>query len=152
MITFPVLTAAPLTHNALFSGVSDSRLRQTQAEHERLLDIMTLPGAQDIINHPNSVLREIGMANLKKLAEAREKACPKYWDDEEPRPDNGEYPLSSSSWIGNVSYRPGVAIVHIGDREYYCPMDEVTLKEFLESPSLGRFFNKHIRGKYGKFK
>lgn len=145
MITFPVKTGLSLTHNALFTGASNSRLKQTPAEHKRLLDITTLPGAKAILANPNPAVRRIGLANLEKLAIAREKAFPKYWNDLRPRPDKGVFPLSSSSWIGNVSYNPGVATVRIGTKNYACPMSERQLKRFLESPSLGQYFNRYLK-------
>lgn len=145
MITFPVKTGQGLTHNALFTGPSDSRLKQTQSEHRKLLDITSLRGASAILANPNPVVRKVGIANLRKLAIAREKACPKYWNDTVPRLDKGVRPLSSSSWIGNVTYRPGSATIRIGTKNYTCPMSERQLKRFLESPSLGQYFNKYLR-------
>jgi hypothetical protein len=145
MITFPVRTGPGLTHNALFTGPSDSRLKQTPSEHKRLLDITTLPGAKTILANPNPTLRRIGIANLRKMASAREKAFPKYWNDIVPRPDKGVRPISSSSWIGAVSYRPGVASIRIGTKNFTCPMSERQLKMFLESPSLGQYFNRYLK-------
>lgn len=145
MITFPVRTGPGLTHNALFTGVSNARLRQTPAEHQRLLDYRSLPNASLILKNPNPVIRASGIASLKKLAIAREKAYPKYWNDTVPRLDKGIRPLSSSSWIGNVAYRPGIATITIGTRNHTCPMSERQLKRFLESPSLGQYFNNYIK-------
>lgn len=145
MITFPVKTGLALTHNALFTGPSDARLRQTLSEHKKLLDYRTIPGAAKILANPNPAIRRIGLANLRKLAIAREKAFPKYWNDLRPRPDKGVLPLSSSSWIGNVSYVPGIATIRIGTKNYTCPMSERQLKRFLESPSLGSYFNKYLK-------
>lgn len=145
MITFPVKTGPALTHNALFTGPSVARLRQTPSEHKQLLDYRTIPGAAKILANPNPAVRAMGIANLKKLAIAREKAYPKYWNDLRPRMDKGILPLSSSSWIGSVAYSPGIATVRIGTKNYVCPMSERQLKRFLESPSLGQYFNKYLK-------
>lgn len=145
MITFPVKTGLSLTHNALFTGPSVARLRQTPSEHKQLLDFRTVPSAAEILANPNPAVRSMGIAHLKKLAIAREKAFPKYWLDTKPRLDKGVLPLSSSSWIGNVSYSPGIATVRIGTKNYNCPMSERQLKRFLESPSLGSYFNKYLK-------
>lgn len=145
MITFPVRTGAALTRNALFTGQSDARLKQTPSEHRNLLDYKTIPGAMKILANPNPAIRASGIARLKQMAIAREKAYPKYWNDTVPRRDKGVRPLSSSSWIGNVTYRPGMASIRIGARKYDCPMSERQLKRFLESPSLGRYFNRFLR-------
>lgn len=147
MITFPVRTGLGLSNNALFTGVSDARLKQTPNEHAKLLDITTLPNARVILANPNPAIRASGIASLNKLAIAREKAYPKYWNDTVPRLDKGIRPLSSSSWIGNVSYRPGIATIRMGTRNCTRPMSERQLKRFLESPSLGRYFNRYLRYK-----
>lgn len=145
MITFPVKTGLSWTHNALFTGPSEARLKQTLAQHKSLLDITTLPGASKILANPNPAVRRLGLSYLRKLAIAREKAFPRYWNDIKPRLDKGVLPLSSSSWIGNVSYSPGFAYIRIGAKKYACPMSERQLKRFLESPSLGKYFNKYLK-------
>lgn len=147
MITFPVKTGAAFTHNALFTGTSDTRLRQTPMEHRQLLDIKSLPGYAAAMAIPNPAIRRVRLQQLRAQAIEREKRYSKYWNEKTPRRDSrtGIKPLSSSSWIGQVTYGNGVARVRIGNRNYSCPMTERTLKQFLESPSLGRFFNKHLR-------
>ncbi len=145
MITFPVRTGAAYTRNALFSGVSDTRLGQSPMEHRKLLDIRTLPEYRTVLSLPPQA-RQAALVRLRTLAELREKQYPKYWKDSRPRADRrGIRPLSSSSFLGDIDYGAGVARVRVGHGLHSYPMSQMRLKQFLESPSLGRFYNRYMR-------
>ena len=149
MITFPVRTGAAYTRNALFTGVSDTRLKQTESEHRQLLDIRTMPEYRTVLALPPQA-RPAAIARLRELAKLRERQYPKYWNDRRPRADRrGIRPLSSSSFLGDIGYQSGVATVRIGQRTYGYPMSQMRLKQFLESPSLGIFYNRYMSRRHG---
>lgn len=55
----------------------------------------------------------------------------------------------SSSWMGNIKYLPysNVAFVNIGNSEYYYGMTPAQLATWLNSRSLGSYFNNFIKMK-----
>lgn len=139
MITFDVLTAKNGTSNAAKSGNRLATERQTQVEHDDLLDIRTMPGYDAAMKLPR-IMRSPLLYALQKAAELRERRFPKYWDDQRPRRDISQ----SSSWVGNVQYDPDTqtALIDLGGKLYSYPgVTPEGLAKMLNSGSLGRFLN-----------
>ena len=55
----------------------------------------------------------------------------------------------SSSWVGNIKYLPysNVAFVRLGNGEYYYGMTPRQLSAWLNSRSLGSYYNNYIKMK-----
>lgn len=147
MIKFQVVTGPALSHNALLSGMPIARQKQTADQHRALLDIKTVPGYRKYLTlrRTNPALADIMKRGLVIQAIEREKKDPRYWD-------NDKFPRrpvkSSSSWIGTVNYDPNTRnmMVRIGNKFYTVPgQHSLQVKAFLESPSLGRYFNQHYK-------
>lgn len=147
MIKFRVLTGPALSSNALMSGDTRARRMQSEAVHDKLLDIRTIPGYKRYlaVRRINPIQASIMRTRLEEKTIAREKNDPRYWmNDKHPR----RPVTSSSSWIGTVDYDPYSKNmnVHIGNRTYTVPGQRpLQVKAFLESPSLGRYFNQHYK-------
>ena len=93
---FNILTGPGLSYNASKSGPNFARIRQTQSEHDDLLNVKTLP------NYYEMLMAGVPEEMLQAAAEIREQEYPKYWNDERPR-----RPIqSSSSWVRNLQYDP----------------------------------------------
>lgn len=137
---FNVLTSQGGTGNALKSGDRLATERQTQSEHDKLLDISSLPEYQAVISMPPGPQRDMAIKALNAEAQLMEKEYPKYWNDEYPR-----RPISqSSSWVGNVQYDPSSQVMNIqlGNKTYSYPnVSPEGAARFLNSDSLGRFLN-----------
>ena len=145
---FQVMTGSPsLANNATRGGDKNARYRQTQEEHDKLLDVRTLPSYQRILAMPPGPEKFIAIAALNAEADLREREYAKYWNDATPR-----RPISqSSSWIGNFDYDPYSQIlqVQMGDKWYTFPaFTPEHVGNWLNSESLGRYFNKNLRGKW----
>ena len=139
MITFNVLTSKSGTNNAAKSGNRLATERQTQVQHNDLLDIRTMPGYDAAMKLPR-LLRSPLLFALKKGAELRERQFPKYWDDRLPRREISQ----SSSWVGNVQYDPDTqtALIDLGGKLYTYPgVTPDGLARMLNSGSLGKFLN-----------
>lgn len=96
-----IVAARGLGNNALKSGDREALERQSQADHDALLDISTLPAYGEYLAAPAN-LKPILLAALEAQARAREADYVKWWEDKEPR-----VPVSqSSSWIGGANYDP----------------------------------------------
>ena len=135
-----------LAGNALKSGNREAAKRQTQQEHNDLLDITTLPEYQQFMALPPAA-KAIAMQQLKQKAEDRERLDPKYWDDANPRRAISQ----SSSWIGDFDYDPyaNYLLVRMGNKDYgFASMTPDTVAEWINSPSLGQYFNDYIKGNY----
>jgi hypothetical protein len=138
---FQVLTNPALTANAMKAGNRRAAERQTQLEHDALLDIRSLPGYNAILRLAPGPQRMLAEAALRAQADARERAEIKYWDDEHPR----GFLTQSSSWVGNVDYDPysQVMNVNLGGKTYTYPnVSPEGVAKFLNSESLGKFLNK----------
>lgn len=121
------------TRNVLLNrDNSEAAYRQDPAEHDALIHQYEKPGMT-----PNERL----LAAIKGLEE--EKQNPKYWNDEVPRLDLG----GSSSWIDQIEYVPslGMAIMETNGREYYYPMTPNEVGNWMNSDSLGSYYNKFIK-------
>lgn len=143
MIHFDVMTGAGLGDNAMLGGIREAAERQTQAEHEGLLDITTLPDYQKIMATQPEAL-PMFMPSLIAQAELREAEYPKYWDDSVPRREITQ----SSSFVGNMDYDPytNMVMAQIGRKVYpYVGMDPVRMAEWLNWPSMGRYYNQYIK-------
>lgn len=110
----------------------EAAYRQTDAEHNEALQKYMTPGMDS-----KSLLE----ATVKGQDE--EKLNPKYWDDDTPRLDLG----GSSSWIDDIEYMPelGLAIMHTGGREYYYPMTPDEVGDWMNSDSLGSYYNNFVK-------
>lgn len=137
---FNVLTSQGGTGNALKSGDRLATERQSQSEHDKLLDISSLPEYQAVMSMPPGPQRDMAIKALNAEAQLMEREYPKYWNDEYPR-----RPISqSSSWVGNVQYDPSSQVMNIqlGNKTYSYPnVTPEGAARFLNSDSLGRFLN-----------
>ena len=141
---FNVLTSKGGTGNALKSGDRLATQRQTQAEHNKLLDISSLPEYQVVMSMPPGPQRVMAIRALNAKAQLMEKEFPKYWNDEYPR-----RPITqSSSFIGDVNYDPysQVMNVEVGNRTYSYPSQSPNdVANFLNSYSLGSYYNNILK-------
>lgn len=141
---FNVLTSKGGTGNALKSGDRLATQRQTQAEHNKLLDIRTTPEYQAVMSMPPGPQRVMAIRALNAKAQLMEKEYPKYWNDEYPR-----RPITqSSSFIGDVNYDPysQVMNVEVGNRTYSYPSQSPNdVANFLNSYSLGSYYNNILK-------
>lgn len=144
MPIFNVLTSKGGTGNALKSGDRLATQRQTQAEHNKLLDISSLPEYKVVMSMPPGPQRVMAIRALNAKAQLMEKEYPKYWNDEYPR-----RPITqSSSFIGDVNYDPysQVMNVEVGNRTYSYPSQSTNdVSDFLNSNSLGRYYNNILK-------
>lgn len=139
---FRVLTSKSGSNNAAKSGLPEAREMQSDAEHERLLDITQHPRYSQIMALPNGPAKMMMYKALEAEVKANEKANPKYWKTEsEPR----RYLSHSSSWVGNVNYDPysKIMTVDLGGKQYSYPNVEPDgVARLLNSGSLGKFLNR----------
>lgn len=141
---FNVLTSKGGTGNALKSGDRLATQRQTQAEHNKLLDIRTMPEYQAVMSMPPGPQRQMAIRALNAKAQLMEKEYPKYWKDEYPR-----RPITqSSSFIGDVSYDPYSQVMNleVGNRTYSYPSQSPNdVANFINSNSLGSYYNNILK-------
>ena len=141
---FNVLTSKGGTGNALKSGDRLATERQTQAEHNKLLNISSLPEYKAVISMPPGLQRVMAIRALNAKAQLMEKEFPKYWNDEYPR-----RPITqSSSFIGDVNYDPYSQVMNleVGNRTYSYPSQSPNdVANFLNSNSLGRYYNNILK-------
>lgn len=141
---FNVLTSKGGTGNALKSGDRLATQRQTQAEHNKLLDIRTMPEYQAVMSMPPGPQRQMAIRALNAKAQLMEKEYPKYWNDEYPR-----RPITqSSSFIGDVSYDPYSQVMNleVGNRTYSYPSQSPNdVANFINSNSLGSYYNNILK-------
>ena len=140
---FDILTGAGLSNNVLKSGDRQAAFRQTPAEHEELLDERNLPGYREAMMLEGPA-RLMAIQQLRAQAALREAEYPKYWDDQYPRRNISQ----SSSWVGDIDYDPysNSAQIQIGNKvySYYRTPDQIA--EMINSPSLGGYFNRVLKG------
>lgn len=141
---FNVLTSKGGTGNALKSGDRLATQRQTQAEHNKLLDIRSLPEYTAVMSMPPGPQRVMAIKALNAKAQLMEKEYPKYWNDEYPR-----RPITqSSSFIGDVNYDPYSQVMNleVGNRTYSYPSQSPKdVAHFLNSNSLGSYYNNILK-------
>lgn len=136
---FDVISGNGLSNNVLKSGDRQATYRQTQEEHDNLLDITTLPGYREAMSL-QGLPRLMAMEQLKAQAELREAEYPKYWEDEYPRRDISQ----SSSWISDINYDPytQVAQVQMGNNVYAFPSQSPdNVADWLNAPSMGQYYH-----------
>ena len=141
---FNVLTSKGGTGNTLKSGDRLATQRQTQAEHNKLLDIRSLPEYTAVMSMPPGPQRVMAIKALNAKAQLMEKEYPKYWNDEYPR-----RPITqSSSFIGDVSYDPysQVMNIEVGNRTYSYPSQSPNdVANFVNAPSIGKYWNDNLK-------
>lgn len=141
---FNVLTSKGGTGNALKSGDRLATQRQTQAEHNKLLNISSLPEYTAVMTMPPGPQRVMAIRALNAKAQLMEKEYPKYWNDEYPR----RQITQSSSFIGDVNYDPysQVMNIEVGNRTYSYPSQSPNdVANFLNSNSLGSYYNNILK-------
>ena len=144
MPIFNVLTSKGGTGNALKSGDRLATQRQTQAEHNKLLNIRSLPEYTAVMSMPPGPQRQMAIRALNAKAQLMEKEYPKYWNDEYPRRSISQ----SSSFIGDVSYDPYSQVMNleVGNRTYSYPSQSPNdVANFLNSNSLGSYYNNILK-------
>ena len=132
--------------NALKSGNRMATYRQTQKEHDDLLDISNLPDYPLYVAMPQGPQKEEFKNYLVVQAIQREKDNPKYWDDKEPR-----LPISqSSSWVGDIDFSPenNLITVALGDKgktkTVYGTADDAA--DWVNAQSIGKKANQDLFG------
>lgn len=143
---FNVMNGNPsLAGNALLAGDRRAAERQTQQEHDALLDITTLPDYQKVLMMPPGPQKSLAIAALNAEAELREASYPKYWNDQNPR-----RPLyQSSSFVGDVDEDPAsnILTVRLGDKTYTYAATPQQAADFVNAPSMGKYFNNILKSK-----
>lgn len=141
---FNVLTTQGGSGNAIKSGDRQATLRQSNNEHNALLDISSLPEYNAVMAMPPGPQRNIAIAALNAKAQLREREYAKYWDDELPR-----RPITqSSSFIGDVQYDPysELMTVNVGNKSYaYSSQSPDDVANFINSNSLGKYYNDTLK-------
>lgn len=134
------------SNNALKSGNRLATYRQTQQEHDDLLDISNLPDYPYYVTMPEGPEKEEFKNYLVVQAIQREKDDPKYWDEEEPRK-----PISqSSSWVGDIEYNPDNNLITIAlgnkgtTKTVYGNADDAA--DWVNAQSIGQKANKDLLG------
>lgn len=144
MPIFNVLTSKGGTGNALKSGDRIATERQTQAEHNKLLDISSLPEYQVVMAMPPGPQRVMAIRALNAKAQLREREYAKYWNDEYPRRSVSQ----SSSWVGNIGYDPysKVMTVNLGNESRAYPNQSPNdVANFVNAPSIGKYWNDNLK-------
>jgi hypothetical protein len=141
---FKVLTFKGGSGNALKSGDRQATLRQSNSEHNALLDVTTLPEYKAVMAMPPGPQRNIAIAALNAKAQLREREYAKYWDDELPR-----RPITqSSSFIGDIQYDPysELMTVNVGNKSYaYSGQSPDDVANFINSSSLEKYYNDTLK-------
>lgn len=140
---YTVLAGKGLGGNVLKGGDRQAAERQTQEEHDNLLDIKNLPGYSRFLAMPPGPAKTLALKALEMEAEEQERTNPKWWMDERPRRELTQ----SDSFISGVSVDPnsGMGSVQIRDRIYMYPMTTQQATDMVNSDSLGRFFNNVLK-------
>lgn len=141
---FNVLTSKGGTGNALKSGDRLATQRQTQAEHNKLLDIRTMPEYTAVMSMPPGPQRVMAIKALNAKAQLREREYSKYWEDKLPRRSISQ----SSSWVGNIDYEPysQVMNVNIDGKTYSYPgQSPEDVANFVNANSLGSYYNNILK-------
>lgn len=141
---FNVLTSKGGTGNALKSGDRLATQRQTQAEHNKLLDIRTMPEYTAVMAMPPGPQRVMAIRALNAKAQLLEKEFPKYWNDEYPRRTISQ----SSSWVGDIDYDPysKVMTVNLGNESRAYPNQSPNdVANFVNAPSIGKYWNDNLK-------
>lgn len=141
---FNVLTSKGGTGNALKSGDRRATERQTLQEHDKLLDIRTLPEYNIVMAMPPGPQKSMAIRALMAKAQLMEKEYPKYWDDKYPRRTISQ----SSSWVGDVNYDPysQVMNVNLGNKSYAYPnQSPEDVSDLLNAHSIGKYWHDNLK-------
>lgn len=145
---FTVYSGIPtLAGNALLAGDRRATHRQTPQEHADLLDITTLPNYQAMLRANPAAIAML-MPAFQAEAELREQQDPRYWEDALPRRQVSQ----SSSFIGDWDYDPDTQNLQVlmNGRAYSFPgFTPEHVAEWINSPSLGKYFNQNLKGQWG---
>lgn len=134
------------SNNALKSGNRLATYRQTQQEHDDLLDISNLPDYPFYVAMPEGPEKEEFKDYLVVQAIQREKDDPKYWDEDEPRKPIDQ----SSSWVGDIEYNPDNNLITIAlgnkgkTKTVYGTADDAA--DWVNTQSIGQKANKDLLG------
>lgn len=140
---FDVMSGIPsLAGNALKGGDRTAAERQTQFEHDSILDEKNLPEYPAVLMMPAGPQRDLALNALKAEAMRREADLPKYWNDQYPR-----RPITqSSSWISGIEYDPVTNYAQMQTRDGktygYGGIDPTQMANIINSQSIGDEFNK----------
>lgn len=140
---FDVMSGIPsLAGNALKGGDRTAAERQTQFEHDSILDERNLPEYPAVLMMPAGPHRDLALNALKAEAMRREADLPKYWNDQYPR-----RPITqSSSWISGIEYDPVTNYAQMQTRDGktygYGGIDPTQMANIINSQSIGDEFNK----------
>lgn len=140
---FDVMSGIPsLAGNALKGGDRTAAERQTQFEHDSILDEKNLPEYPAVLMMPAGPQRDLALNALRAEAMRREADLPKYWNDQYPR-----RPITqSSSWISGIDYDPVTKYAQMQTRDGktygYGGIDPTQMANIINSQSIGDEFNK----------
>lgn len=143
---FKVNTGAGLDDNVMKAGNRDATRRQTEFEHNQLLDITTLPSYKFYEALPEGPRKELARRQLMRQAIKREQEEAKYWDDETPR----EPIFQSSSWVGDIDYDPyaNLITVALGNGTTKATYgNEKNAADYVNAPSIGKKVNRDLLGR-----
>lgn len=144
MPLFNVLTTKGGTGNALKSGDRRATERQSQQEHDKLLDIRSLTEYNTVMAMPPGPQKSMALRALMAKAQLMEKEYPKYWEDKFPR----RQITQSSSWVGDINYDPysQVMNVNLGNESYAYPnQSPEDVANLLNAPSIGKYLNDKLK-------
>jgi hypothetical protein len=143
---YDVLTGIPsLAGNALKSGDRTAAERQTQSEHDNLLDEKNLPGYWEAMAMPPGPQKDLALNALKSEAIRREAEVPKYWNDQAPR-----RPITqSSSFVQGVDIDPvtNYMTVQMNGKSYgFGGQGPQEAADMINSNSIGKWVNDRLKG------
>lgn len=140
---FNVLTSKGGTGN-IKSGDRRATERQTESEHDKLLDIRSLPEYQAVMSMPYGPQRVMALRALNAKVQLMEKEYPKYWNDEYPRRTISQ----SSSWIGDVNYDPQSKVMIVGmgnNSQAYPNQSPEDVANFVNAPSMSKYWHNNLK-------
>lgn len=140
---FNVLTSKGGTGN-IKSGDRRATERQTESEHDKLLDIRSLPEYQAVMSMPYGPQRVMALRALNAKVQLMEKEYPKYWNDEYPRRTISQ----SSSWIGDVNYDPQSKVMIVGmgnNSQAYPNQSPEDVANFVNANSMGKYWHNNLK-------
>ena len=140
---FDVMSGNPsLAGNALKGGDRTAAERQTQFEHDSILNEKNMPEYPAVLMMPPGPQRDLALKALKAEAMRREADLPKYWNDQYPR----RQITQSSSWISGIDYDPVTNYAKMQTRDGksygYGGIDPTEIANIINSQSIGEEFNK----------
>lgn len=141
---FNVLTSKGGTGNSIKSGDRRATERQTESEHDKLLDIRSLPEYQAVMSMPYGPQRVMALRALNAKVQLMEKEYPKYWNDEYPRRTISQ----SSSWIGDVNYDPQSKVMIVGmgnNSQAYPNQSPEDVANFVNANSMGKYWHNNLK-------